>query len=381
MITKLGKAENQFMLFGKNGAMQQLERVKLSRGVKITAIGYAGFHQYFVVFEDGKAVEICTDDPNDVSEFDLGAYFSPITRYEETIRPISQQFGIGLYYDESGEIVSEEVIEKSLLRAQNIEALKKSVEERKKKQAEETRARLLKEYDYLQRAKDRYDRKVVGGNIRAELARNFPGIKFSVRYKSFSGNNEYRISWVDGPTKNQVEKIVDKYSDMRPDPLSMGDYWDSCPTIFNELYGSVGYIITDRDAGSDFEQKMLAKYPGLTEDNFRQYHDCYDGELFTFASERANSLRDVLRRLWYKTDLTPEIEKSVPKAKAKEIVSGEFKIIDYSEKAIALVGDTKAVKDTLKKIGGRFNPRLSCGAGWIFSKKKDAELRSALGMA
>lgn len=44
-----------------------------------------------------------------------------------------------------------------------------------------------------------------------------------------------------------------------------------------------------------------------------------------------------------------------------------MEIINYSEKAIAVVGgDTKQMKDHLKAMGGRFNPRLSCGAGWIF---------------
>lgn len=47
-------------------------------------------------------------------------------------------------------------------------------------------------------------------------------------------------------------------------------------------------------------------------------------------------------------------------------------IIDYSEKAIAVTGDTKALKDHFKAIGGRFNPRLTCGAGWIFPKAKRA---------
>ena len=50
-------------------------------------------------------------------------------------------------------------------------------------------------------------------------------------------------------------------------------------------------------------------------------------------------------------------------------------VVDYSEKAFAVIGDTKAIKDQLKKIGGRFNPRLSCGAGWIFSKTKLAEVQ------
>ena len=44
-------------------------------------------------------------------------------------------------------------------------------------------------------------------------------------------------------------------------------------------------------------------------------------------------------------------------------------IVDYSEKAFAVVGDTRSVKDDLKKLGGRFNGKLSCGAGWIFSNK------------
>lgn len=58
----------------------------------------------------------------------------------------------------------------------------------------------------------------------------------------------------------------------------------------------------------------------------------------------------------------------------------KVKIIVYSEKAIAVVGDTKAIKSKLMQLGGRFNPRLSCGAGWIFSKKKQQQLETALGL-
>lgn len=65
---------------------------------------------------------------------------------------------------------------------------------------------------------------------------------------------------------------------------------------------------------------------------------------------------------------------------AEEI--GSFKIVDYSEKAFAVVGDTREIKDTLKQHGGRFNPSLTVGgskcAGWIFSKKNLDEVRLAL---
>lgn len=61
-----------------------------------------------------------------------------------------------------------------------------------------------------------------------------------------------------------------------------------------------------------------------------------------------------------------------------EVKAGEIQIIDYSEKAIAVIGDTKPIKDQLKAIGGRFNFRLSCGAGWIFSKKQLPEVERLL---
>lgn len=63
-------------------------------------------------------------------------------------------------------------------------------------------------------------------------------------------------------------------------------------------------------------------------------------------------------------------------------ITSNFLIVDYSEKALAVFGDTKAIKDELKALGGRFNPKLSHEgnkrAGWIFSKNKENELRDLL---
>ena len=55
-------------------------------------------------------------------------------------------------------------------------------------------------------------------------------------------------------------------------------------------------------------------------------------------------------------------------------------VINYSDKSIAVIGDTKAVKDRLKEMGGRFNAKLSCGPGWIFSKSKKDEITTAFGL-
>lgn len=57
---------------------------------------------------------------------------------------------------------------------------------------------------------------------------------------------------------------------------------------------------------------------------------------------------------------------------------GAIFIVSYSEKAVAVFGDTKPIKDTLKNMGGRFNPYLKHNGenlpGWIFSKTMETDL-------
>lgn len=67
------------------------------------------------------------------------------------------------------------------------------------------------------------------------------------------------------------------------------------------------------------------------------------------------------------------------KAELNEENKLNVQIIDYSEKAIAVIGDTKEIKEELKAAGGRFNQRLSCGAGWIFSKKAMEKVQQIIG--
>lgn len=59
--------------------------------------------------------------------------------------------------------------------------------------------------------------------------------------------------------------------------------------------------------------------------------------------------------------------------KNKEQKNG-LKIVDYSEKSFAVIGDTKPVKEQLKQLGGAWNRGLTCGAGWIFSNKARARV-------
>ena len=58
-------------------------------------------------------------------------------------------------------------------------------------------------------------------------------------------------------------------------------------------------------------------------------------------------------------------------------------IESYSEKAIAVFGETKPIKDHLLQLSGKFNPSLKGQgdekrAGWIFPKTKQSEVQKIL---
>ena len=59
-----------------------------------------------------------------------------------------------------------------------------------------------------------------------------------------------------------------------------------------------------------------------------------------------------------------------------------LEIVEYSEKAIAVFGDTKPIKDVLKDLNGLFRANLTYKgerrAGWIYSKKQETKVRETL---
>ena len=51
------------------------------------------------------------------------------------------------------------------------------------------------------------------------------------------------------------------------------------------------------------------------------------------------------------------------------IVTGE----KYNKLSFVVRGDTEMIKENLKQLGGRWNPNLKNGAGWLFNIKKHTQ--------
>lgn len=72
----------------------------------------------------------------------------------------------------------------------------------------------------------------------------------------------------------------------------------------------------------------------------------------------------------------------VQTAAPETVADARVEIVEYSAKSIAVFGDTKPLRGTLRDLNGLFRAYLThdgtrC-AGWIFSKRREQEVRSAL---
>lgn len=60
-------------------------------------------------------------------------------------------------------------------------------------------------------------------------------------------------------------------------------------------------------------------------------------------------------------------------AKISDLVYEDF-TSPYGQACVAVYGDTKKHKDNLKQLGGRYNPNLAKGVGWVFTKPQESIL-------
>lgn len=235
-------------------------------------------------------------------------------------KPISQKFGIGYYWDdqEPDYRKSSEELQQMFDACQaKKEADKRAAEEKAIADAKE-KAELIEKWKGILTPLGnnwKENRKITKANIIAYMKH-----KFAVRFTARETYGSYCLSWTNGPTEEEVRKASSIFVDGHFNAYE--DYMDYEPTNFTRVFGSI------------------------------------DWRVDTNRTEKEEPVR-----------ATKQVE---------PIKANGVEIIDYSEKSFAVIGDTKAIKDTLKELGGRFNFRLSCGAGWIFSKTKLEDVKKVL---
>lgn len=203
--------------------------------------------------------------------------------------------------------------------------------------------------------------KEISAKVRSYAKKNFPEFKFSVRSEWSMYTDSMYIELKSGPCVPFVEGSRSAERGYMS-TMSTVKGWENelTPEMFKVLDAVTTYANSFRYDDSDGMQ------------------DYYDTNFY--LKIKVSDEYKVIEPKAKKSSVKPE---KVEEAKEVEAVTVEdLEMVDYSEKAIAVFGDTKAIKEQLKELGGRFNPALNYNgekrAGWIFSKKKADEVRNLM---
>lgn len=217
----------------------------------------------------------------------------------------------------------------------------------------------LNKYDIYSKERRDADRAVMNArrhNILAMVQTAFPGVKFSLKHNNGWGH-DWTLRWTDGPTEKEFREATDLH-------------------LFKAKYDTFDGM-TDCAGVSCMEFTDFAKFAigALTDGDIEFIRE--RGENYHYNEDFSKNQEEIKR--WSETSYYVRPAEKAEKSKTAAVNTEglSFQIVDYSEKAFAVIGDTREVKELLKEHGGRWNARLTCGAGWIFSSAKTDRVKLA----
>jgi hypothetical protein len=194
-----------------------------------------------------------------IAEFDIVFESGTISRM------IPESIVRGVQWEIYDEIASQDEIDAALMFAQ-AEDIRKTEEERLGAiEREKSRISFREQHPELETTGGKKSGGVLcAANIRKELKKAFPGIKFYI-HSDYSSVN---IHWTDGPTAKELKAITDKYENGSFD--GMTDCYNYASDAWNDVFGGVNYVFEERGYSEAFLRARLieveAKYGKFPDD-------------------------------------------------------------------------------------------------------------------
>lgn len=268
----------------------------------------------------------------------------------DLIRPLSEKFGIGIYYDDANPKFLDPLETAALLTKAKE---KKAEAERKVKEAKE-------EYECIAKIGAERLRPLVPTDAKAVII----GTLRVNECDSYTDYYDYSIARIvilgfSKHTRNLFSEMR-KHAANFEETAYLAEYNADYEHRENYSMGDGMYLGRNKYSGWTIEKEPICDLEKFIE---RYAHT---------AGDEANLCMKAPQR---------ENEAQQPTATA-DLSALSLKIVEYSEKAIAVFGDTKPIKDVLKNLNGLFRANLTYKgerrAGWIYSKKQELKVREAL---
>ena len=268
----------------------------------------------------------------------------------DLIRPLSEKFGIGIYYDDANPSFLDPLETAALLTKAKE---KKAEEEKKAKETREEYGRIAKIGAERLRPLVPTDAKaVIIGTLRVNECDSYTDYyNYSIARTVILGFSKH--------TRNLFSEMR-KHAANFEETAYLAEYNADYEHRENYSMGDGMYLGKYKYSGWTVEKEPIHDLEKFIE---RYAHT---------AGDEANLCMKAPQR---------ENEAQQPTATA-DLSTLSLEIVEYSEKAIAVFGDTKPIKNVLKGLNGLFRANLTYKgerrAGWIYSKKQEQKVREAL---
>ena len=144
-------------------------------------------------------------------------------------------------------------------------------------------------------------------NLKKELSLVFPGVKFSVRYESYSGGDSVNYSWTLGPTPAEVSAIADKYQDGNFNGMEDIHEYDRSAhgAAVDKVLGRAKYVQGSRHIPHEMHEQIGRL---LCEKQHVDYFECEKGKVHLFGEGDRRWLSDHVHQLIVRTSFPPNPE-------------------------------------------------------------------------
>ena len=337
-------------------------------------------------------------------------------RHDDHVRPYSDKFGIGTYYNE-GETLPLEEVNNLVNQARQATEERHAAEERASEQAAKERARKIEE-----------GKKIIPA-IPAGVKAVIMGIRFSttydpnadycghqdhteeVIYLAFSGHEKDLFSEMrKAADKNERtahlgtgKNIFSAYQiNTSETPFTLGGdhqhpgcsvrWTEKSPEFFTRAEVEKWISEQGEPATRTADDGREIKYIWHIEEDSIEHREKYSmGSGYYMKSgewkiRKSNIDASSLPNLQiaaaegrFFCNTQPETTTEAPNLEPVEVKAGTVQIIEYG-RGLAIIGDTRPIAEKLGKkgLGLIFQPRLSCGPGWIAPKSRLEEIQKAL---
>ncbi|PLZ01147.1 hypothetical protein CY652_17860 [Burkholderia sp. WAC0059] len=166
----------------------------------------------------------------------------------------------GVQWRVHDDIADADEIAAALANAATMQATRAAQAAETRQRADDKRVRLAtaSEYRHLKQGDDVYSGRLAAANIRIELKRAFPGVKFSVRMTHYGAVS---VHWTDGPRQAEVEALCRRYKAGRFN--SMEDIYEHAVQPWHHVFGGLEYLSVSREESAALvAQAIDAVYAG-----------------------------------------------------------------------------------------------------------------------